>query len=377
MINHKFRKIILKNLSNLPGWQTRQKLIVFESDDWGSKRMPSIDTFEKLEKLGLDLRSADAERYNLNDTMATKRDLESLFEVLSNAVDLNGNCAVFTPVSIVANPDFEKILDSGFQEYYYEPFTETLKRTHGCEHSFELWKEGIRKKLFIPQMHGREHLNVVAWMNALRTKEKNTLSAFHEGMWGFVPNKYPEVDYQAAFLLNNPDEIIDQEIILKEGLDLFKDLFGYSAEYFVPPNGPFNNSLNKVLAEKGIKFRYASNIQNETLGNRKSRKVIHWLGQKDVSGIRYILRNCLFEPSQQGKNWIDSCLTDIKIAFKWNKPAIISTHRVNYIGSLHPANRDKGLRQLHQLLNTILKKWPDAIFITTAELGKLISKELK
>jgi hypothetical protein len=372
MINNKLKKVLRKNLSNIPGWQTKDKIIVFESDDWGSIRMPSINTFEKLEKLGLDLRSADAERFNLNDTLATRSDLESLFEVLSNAIDINGNCAVFTPVTIVANPDFSKIFDSGFQEYFYEPFTETLKHTQGCEQSFDLWKEGIKKKLFVPQFHGREHLNVAAWMNALRTGEKNTISAFKEGLWGFVPTKYPEVDYQAAFLLGNSYELKTQERILKMGLVLFKDLFDYSAEYFVPPNGPFNNGLNKVLAENGIKFRYASSTQNETLGNGKSRRVIHWLGQKDKTGIRYILRNCVFEPSQEGKDWVDSCLNDIKIAFRWYKPAIISSHRVNYIGSLNPANRDRGLGELNRLLQTIIKNWPDIIFITTSELGKLI-----
>jgi hypothetical protein len=374
MINFSAKSVI-KKLSNIPGWHTQQHLVVFESDDWGSIRMPSINSFDRLEKLGLDLRSADAERYNLNDTLATSNDLESLFEVLSNVKDRLGNYAVFTPVTILANPDFQKIKGSGFQEYFYEPFTATLKRYPGCEHSFDLWREGIEKKVFVPQMHGREHLNVTAWMKALQTGENDTLQAFKEGMWGFVPVKYPEVDYQAAFLLGNLNELKYQEKAIIEGLELFKTLFGYTAEYFVPPNGPFNNSLNKVLVHNGIKFRNTSKMQNETLGNGESRKVIHWLGQKDKTCIRYILRNCFFEPSLAGKDWIDSCLNDIKIAFRWHKPAIISSHRVNYIGSLSPANRDKGLKQLSQLLCTIMKNWPDIIFMTTSELGKIISKK--
>jgi hypothetical protein len=361
-------------LRNIPGWQTRKKLIVFESDDWGSIRMPSINSFERLEKSGLDLRSADAERYNLNDTLATSHDLESLFEVLSNAKDINGNCPVFTPVSIVANPDFQKINDFGFQEYFYEPFTVTLKRYPGCEHSFDLWKEGIEKKLFVPQMHGREHLNVTAWMEALQTGENNTLSAFKEGMWGFVPAKYPEVDYQAAFLLTNPSELEYQKSVIIEGLQLFEKLFSYRAEYFVPPNGPINNSLNRTLAENGIKFRSASIIQSEPLGFGKKRKVLHCLGQKEKNGIRYITRNCFFEPSQEGKNWVDSCLYNIKIAFRWNKPAIISSHRVNYIGSLNHANRDKGLYQLSRLLKEIIRNWPDVEFMTTPQIGALMNK---
>lgn len=369
------RSILLRNLSNIAGWRSRDKLIVFESDDWGSIRMPSKNSFERLEKSGLDLRSADAERYNLNDTLATSHDLECLFEVLSLTRDGNGHTAVFTPLTIVANPDFKKIIESGFKEYFSEPFTITLKRYKGCEHSFDLWKEGIEKRIFAPQLHGREHLNVTAWMKALQIGDKDTLSAFNEEIWGFVPHDYPTIDYQAAFLLGNVDELTYHRKVLEEGLVLFKNLFGYKAEYFVPPNGPFNNSLNKTLVKNGIKYRYASSIQNETLGNRESRKIIHWLGQKDKVGLRYILRNCFFEPSHEGKDWVGSCMNDIKIAFAWHKPAIVSTHRVNFIGSLNPANRDRGLKQLNQLLHEILKAWPDVTFLTTAELGKLINQE--
>lgn len=365
-----FRKII----RNLPGWRTNRKIIVFESDDWGSVRMPSADAFTRLENAGLDLRSRDAERYNLYDTLATSTDLEELFNVLTSFKDANGNNPVFTAVSVVANPDFEKIKNSGFNEYFYEPFTETLKRYKNCEISFELWKKGIESRIFIPQFHGREHLNVSTWLRALKSSDRNTRLAFEEKMWGFVPdpNSLPGVYFQPAFLPYNPFEIELHKEIIIEGLNLFEKLFGYRAEYFVPPNGPFNNSLNKTLFDHGIKYRSASKMQNEPFGNGKTRRVLHWMGQKDKSGITYITRNCFFEPSQPGRDWVDSCLNDIKIAFQWNKPAIISTHRVNYIGALCPKNRDRGLGQLSILIKEIFKRWPEAEIITTPELGEIM-----
>ena len=373
MINNRIRNIVSKSLRNLPGWRTDKKLIVFESDDWGSIRMPSNSSFKRLERLGLDLRSADAERYNLNDTLATHNDLVNLFDVLARIKDSNGNYAVFTPVTIVANPDFKRIKESGFRDYFYEPFTDTLKRHEGCERSFVMWETGIKSRLFVPQMHGREHLNVIAWLNALKLGEKKTLAAFEEGMWGFVPDDYPGTDYQAAFLLAKSDDINYQETILTEGLELFRNLMGYNAEYFVPPNGVFNNKLNKILSENGIKFRYAPRIQNETLGSSGTKMRVHWLGKKDSNGIIYNMRNCFFEPSKIGRNWVDSCLDDIKNAFRLHKPAVISTHRVNYVGALKPTNRDNGLRQLEQLLHAIMKNWPDSRFVTTMELYNFIT----
>lgn len=367
-------RTVLKELSNIPDWKTKRRIVVFESDDWGTIRMPSMEAFRRLEESGLELRkgTGEAARFNLNDNLATSRDLESLFEVLNSVKDSKGSPAVFTPISIVANPDFGKIEASGFQEYHYEPFTETLKRYPGCEDSFKLWKEGIEQKLFVPQMHGREHLNVLAWMKALQSEDKQAHLAFKEGVWGFIPADFPRVSYLAAFKLADPGEIEYQKQVIREGLQLFEDIFSYKAVFYVPPNGVINNSLNQTLVENGIKFRSTSKIQIESLGLDKTRKSLHFHGQRDKNGIRYIIRNSVFEPSKEGRDWVDSSLNDINMAFRWHRPAIISTHRVSYVGKLNEKNRDNGLRQLSSLLKEIVKRWPDVEFMTTEELGALM-----
>ena len=68
-------------------------------------------------------------------------------------------------------------------------------------------------------------------------------------------------------------------------------------------------------------------------------------------------------------------MKEIEIAFCWHKPATISSHRVNYIGYLHPENREKGLRLLKELLSRMLMKWPDIEFMTSSELGDMIANE--
>jgi hypothetical protein len=86
-----------------------------------------------------------------------------------------------------------------------------------------------------------------------------------------------------------------------------------------------------------------------------------------------ITRNCFFEPSDnKKKDWVNSCLYDITLAFKWHKPAVISSHRVNYIGALYKANRDNGLSQLKRLMMEIIKRWPDVEFLTSDSLGENI-----
>jgi hypothetical protein len=362
-------------MRNILGWKTKRKILVIESDDWGSIRMPSLSVFQKLEKSGIDLRSMDAERFNLNDSLETSNDLERLFDVLTIVKDKNGNYPVFTPVCVVANPDFKRIKSSDYSEYYYEPFTETYKNYLGCEDTYSLLLEGIRNKIFYPQSHGREHLNITSWMKALSQNDLHTHLAFSEGMWGFVPdqNSWQGIDFQAALLLHRPEEIELHKRIIEEGLALFEKLFGYKAVYFVPPNGHMNNVLNKTLVGGGIKLRYSTSIQPETIGFGQYRKTLNWLGKKDKDQILYVTRNCTFEPSITSRDWIDTCLRDISLSFSWRRPAIINTHRVNYIGVINPVNSDKGLRQLRTLLKKVKILWPEVEFMSTGDLGKLMT----
>jgi hypothetical protein len=366
-------KNFIKDLSNIPGWTTKRKLVVFESDDWGSIRMPSIDAFNYLKGKGLDLESGDSLRYNINDTLENADDLSELFQTLSKFKDINENHPKFTAIGLVANPDFEKIKSNKFENYFWEPFTTTLERYNHKE-TFNLYNEGISKGIFIPQFHGREHINIAVWMRDLKNQNKQALLAFNNGMWGFNTKRPFQIDYQAAFNLEKIDDLIIQEESIATGLKLFEELFGYKASFFVPPNGPFNNKLEKVAADKGIKFMSASKKQIEPQGEGINKTKFHWLGQKNKHKQRYLTRNCFFEPSDSSKDWVNSCLFEIENSFKWKKPAVISTHRVNFIGGLNEQNRKHGLNELNNLIASILLKWPDIEFISSDQLGYEIMK---
>ncbi|MBJ7429172.1 MAG: hypothetical protein JHD28_09480, partial [Bacteroidia bacterium] len=212
----------------------------------------------------------------------------------------------------------------------------------------------------------------------LQNGNKSVIQAFHEGVTGVDrgSNLEPLSDFQAAFDIDKPEDTLYLEDVLTEGLTLFKELFGYQSEYFVPTNGPFNNFLEKTLQTNGVKFINTAKKQIEPLGNNKFNTNIRFLGKKNNLGQFYITRNCIFEPSSfeytNNKNWVNDCMKEIEIAFRWKKPAVISTHRVNYIGNLVENNRIKGLQSLKELLTKMLAKWPDIEFMTSVELGKEI-----
>lgn len=358
-------------LTNSFGFITNKKVIVIESDDWGSIRMPSNNAFSIINNNRLDS-TGTCLRFNKYDTLADKDDLMALFETLSSFRDTKGNFPVMTALSVVANPDFDKIRKSDFTQYYYEPFTTTLDRYYPTANPYPLWIEGIQNKLFLPQFHGREHLNVAVWIQALKLKDVEARIAFDNRLWGFNNRHKYGITYQAAFDIEDISQLHYQAEIIKDGLRLFEQLFGYRASYFVPPNGPFNNQLEAVAASEGIRFMFAPKIQYEPLGEGKIKKRFHYPGQQNRHGQYYLSRNCFFEQSEPGKDWVDGCLNDINIAFRFHKPAVISSHRVNYIGALDPANRTRGLQQLKVLLGTILKTWPDVEFLSSVELGELM-----
>lgn len=372
------KSALIVNASNIPGWRTKRHIVVIESDDWGSIRMSSNEAYERMLKLGMPV---DKNHYNKFDSLECNDDLEIMFETLSKFEDSTGRYPVITGVNVVANPDFEKIKENNFTEYIYEPYTKTCKRYANHDRVYELWKEGIEKRLMVPIFHGREHLNAQFWMRALNAKNESTLVGFENGVTGMPGiNGIKLPGFQAAFDIETPNDLIYQKEVLKTGLNLFEELYGYKSKYFVPTNGPFNNTLEEDLNDLGVRYINTGKKQREPLGNGQYRVNTRFIGDRNQYNQIYITRNCFFEPSSSGfekpsnTDWIGNCMKEIEIAFRWNKPAVISSHRVNYIGYLHPENREKSLKQLSELLSRMLKKWPDIEFMTSSELGDLIAK---
>ncbi|MCM1140352.1 MAG: hypothetical protein NC453_17425, partial [Muribaculum sp.] len=111
MYKNSIKATVLRNISNIPGWRTNRHIVVIESDDWGSVRMSSKDSFEELVKRGVPV---DKDHYNINDSLESNDDLEILFDNLRKFKDKSDRHPVMTGVNVVANPDFDKIQESGF-----------------------------------------------------------------------------------------------------------------------------------------------------------------------------------------------------------------------------------------------------------------------
>lgn len=102
----------------------------------------------------------------------------------------------------------------------------------------------------------------------------------------------------------------------------------------------------------------------------------HFLGENNKLKQIYLTRNVYFEPTLfNSSDCVASTLRQLDIAFKLRKPAIICSHRINYIGYIDQGNRDRNLILLRRLLRSIMQRWPEVEFMTTVELGDLILKK--
>jgi hypothetical protein len=359
----------LRNLKNIPGWKTDRKLIIIESDDWGSIRLPSQEVYESFVKKGFNVHSS---LYNRLDALESNDDLIALFGVLQKHSNRNNQHPCMTANVIMANPDFTKIRKSNFQEYHYEHFTDTLKHYPKHDQVFSLYQQGMKDKLFHPQFHGREHLNINRWMKALRSTNE-TLRYTFDLQTTYSGND--DYNYMEALDVDSPSEHKQLKSILQEGLHSFRQTFGFASKSFIAPCYTWDSQLEEVLSHQGVTYLQGGMYQYIPKGGFDNYEVKrHVLGERNALGQTYLTRNCFFEPALvQKSDWVDYTLSSIRDAFRWSKPAIICAHRINFIGYIDEGNRTRNLKLLDQLLERILKTWPSVEFITSDQLGDLIN----
>lgn len=359
------------------GFHTERHLVVIESDDWGSIRMPSAEVYRKLQKAG-DHPENDA--FLRNDCLENVTDLTALFAVLTSTKDKNGSPAVVTANFAMANPDFDKI-DPINGTYFFELFTDTYKRYYPDQDVFSCVQDGIKSSCFVPQLHCREHMNVNRWMSDLKQQKSDTVLAFQNHMIGIG----------AAFSQENPFGYMDAfnsnftsgaelSNIVHEAMGIFENTFGKKSETFVASCFVWDDSLEKSLAGVGVRGIQSGCWQNIPVGienGNAMKRRLRFLGQKNRIGQVYTVRNCAYEPAYQQNptKSAKECYDQIMRAFRNRKPAIINSHRFNYIGSINRENACENLKGLSWLLHTIMKNIPDVEFISTPELLRIIDQE--
>jgi len=376
-MNKPFIKACAKNVF---GTKTSRKLVAIFVDDYGSIRVQNKEAYNNLLKAGI---AVDKTRYGY-DTLCTTEDLQRLFDVLSSVRDKNRHSAVFTPFANIANPDFERIKESGYTQYFRESFSQTLDKL-GNEYNgaYLMWRQGIANGIFMPEYHGTEHISVRKFMKALQDGHKSTMLAFENGSVA-VPSFEGEPRISNSTTVFDIEHTSDNESLkddIKVGLDMFEDLLGYRSTMFTPGAGIYSPLLHPTLKENGITTIHVGRNTAYPLGDGKYVKKFLCNGKKNECGQKYLVRNCVFEPflddTSRNSNAVSNCLLNIEAAFRMHAPAMISTHRVNFAGAIEPTHRNVSLSDLSILLHEIVKRWPDVEFVSGKDLSDILFNDYK
>jgi len=363
---NKLKRSLISIVRNIPGRSVGKKIVVLECDDWGSIGMPSKAVYEKLLKAGLPV---DGNRYERNDTLESDTDLDALFSVLKKHQDAEGNYAVMSPFCNMANPDFEKIKKDNYRVYHREIFTDTYKRYLRSDAMMDVWRQGLGDGVFVPEYHGREHIATDLWLKSLQKEGTKLRIGFDHGFVAHSPAGIPEAakNFRPNFYIEDQRNMAPLRDALDEGIDLFNRSFDGAPVVFNAPNGVFIPEFNSTLLKKGIRFNAVPRRRlDRDAGGEYVYKTFK-TGYKTAEGLTCYVRNCNFEPTEEGYRNTDHVMNQISGAFVCGKAAVIGTHRANFVGGIHESNRSKGLAELDILLKQILAKWPDVRFMSSRD----------
>lgn len=339
----------------------KRKILIIESDDWGASRMPSKQIRDELIYSGLNL---SEEIYTMYDGLESDSDVDDLAEVLTSYKDVEGNHPSFTLNYVLSNPDYEKIKESEFQLYEREVITETYDSYPKSKNVLSKVRQGIVDGYFKVQFHGMEHVNVPLWLTLLRNNDKHFMAAFDRRCFGLNSSSFKGFEHIQATYDSCDDKYILTSI--EQGLKLFEDLFGYRSSTFIPNNYVWNPKYNEFLMENGV---FGLQGMKYTLipfcCNKGHRTIIR--NKNCFNGyIRQFVRNVDFEQTAVNYN-LNNTLAEIDLAFKLSKPAILSSHRINYTSRINKDVQERGISELDQLLRKVLHKWPSVSFMTTPQ----------
>jgi len=370
-IGEEKRKIFNKNSIDF----SKNKIVIFQSDDWGyCGGTPNIEIYNELKDIFVDYFGKKSTVWG-KATLECPENMENLFSILEKYTDKRGRHPCFNAAYVVSNPDFRKIKSNNFKNYFdlELPNVSSLWRRGDI---IEKAREGIKRGVWYPTYHGRSHFNHYKWMRQLSQNDPVIVKAFQN-----------QVVISDSFEYDKNIPIYKQEENLQIGIKRFKKLFGFAPVSTIAPSYKWQNKTEKLFSKHGMRIIQAKNYQEtkRTLSEKIKGKIVNIIGHKSFDkpwqieigdynphlDVIYLKRNVYFEPEGRKDNntrhGATGAYRQILKCWKNNEPAIIVTHRVNYINHDN-AYVDINLKHLDRLLCLIHSMHPDVNYFQDKEL---------
>jgi hypothetical protein len=349
----------------------RYPSVVFESDDWGAcERTTDTAIYGKYCKI---MRKYIKGSNPSSSTLETPADLERLFSILRKYSGIDSLPCIFTAFTCMGNPDFAAIRANGFSEYVDIGLDKGVPAEWERGDIAGMMRNGFEKGVWAPEFHSfLHHTSPVRWMERLNASGQEGKKAREL----FEINCYFQGEHVPEYDGLNVKEQFDW---VSRCMTRFNNIFGFMPQAAVTSDAYPETEI--VWAANGITAICLKNCRINT-GEIVVYPTKPWNMQNVYEKIGnfnpslnsvYITRNVFFECAMftgaAGGHSTEEVVPVINNRLNvLNEPAVISTHRLNYV------NLDNGLvelrfRELEKLLAALQKK--GAYFLTTGEVADL------
>lgn len=346
-----------------PDWRAF-RTVVFESDDWGAcEYAPTKQIWSQT----VAATPIEGLRPAQNAKLESVEEIVRLGELLEKYPDKNGGPAVITAFFCLANPDFEQIATTGI--YHDIAIDQGFPASWQKNSAMEAWRHAVQKGWFFPEFHSRlHHMNPGSWLRLL----KETSELGEEARKRFGQEIYYQNSHYPEYSGMMPEAI--QEWITP-ALATFRRLFATSPTAGVTSDA---TPLTEIIwAANGIKTFCLRNFSipgaaplvyhTKPWNNQDaSTPMGAWNPETDVV---YLSRNVFFEPGFDPNYSFEKITSDIEAVWARNEPAILSSHRLNFI-SWNDEFTSRGFEEMERLL-AWLAQFGDVQFLSTAEVSSI------
>ena len=347
---------------------SRMKAVVLESDDWGLCAWSADEQAWRVLADSPEFRGSYGRRYG-GSTLESAADVRRIAEALLEFRGADGFAPVLQANTVMASPDYVRLRPPAFEcdglplvDYPQSPSRWARPG---------LWGEVVAAResgVWWPELHGLHHLPEIAWLRALRQGTEDARRAFDQ--------QSPVCEAVAASSEYDPSEPLEiRRRNLEGAVRRFRSLFGRDAASLCPPDYRWDVEVEEEAVKHGVTIFQGRS--ERTAGAMP--RVRHFLGRfrfPHFEGRRFFMPpRIAFEPGaapeEIARVGVDAAHRGIRAAWSREQPAIVSTHRANYV-QLDPARGAAGLERLRELLTRLAED--GATFLTDAEVLGLVSQ---
>jgi hypothetical protein len=332
---------IFTGQNSMVDWQSI-KPVVIQSDDWGlCGFFPETTNLTESQKEILN--PGDFPAVYWTSTLEDSTDVAVLSSMLKTHIDRDGLPALFQANYITSSLQFNSDCWNEFN----------IPELHPAYKRPGLWnavKSAIDAGTWKPELHGRWHYDPRVMKNTI--PQNSLLADLNKQGVLLFPG------CMSAFELGKNSDIGSVNDELQQSVEIFKNLFGYIPNSVIAPDYVWNGRDEKSWKHVGIKAIQAKREQRWQGDFRQLSRIMKLLERSFKRiyerEIIYIERNCRLETAQSSapETVTINCYEDVIASWSLNQPAVIETHRINFV-SLISSIQESGVQALDDLLSRL------------------------